>query len=133
MDRMLLHAEDKKGKSFFVPKFYIESLLRERKIQRFRRANGWVDLKAQNRAQNPIGYSGPERRLSRRVDWNLFGLPVEEQLRRECSLETILGYGEAAREIALKLRNVARTNLSVLIQGKTGTGNTTATSEILDK
>ena len=122
MDRMLLHAEDKKGKSFFVPKFYIESLLRERKIERFRRANGWVDLKAQNRAQNPIGYSGPERRLSRRVDWNLFGLPVEEQLRRECSLETILGYGEAAREIALKLRNVARTNLSVLIQGKTGTG-----------
>ena len=37
-------------------------------------------------------------------------------------MEAILGYGQRAQEIAAKLRNVAKTNLSVLIQGKTGTG-----------
>lgn len=122
MDRMLIHAEDEDGRSFFLSKVHIESQLQEGRIRRFRRASGWVDRHAEERREDQGGYSGPERRLSRRINWNLFSLPVVNQLRRGCSLETILGDGEAAREIAVKLANVARTNLSVLIQGKTGTG-----------
>jgi transcriptional regulator with PAS, ATPase and Fis domain len=38
------------------------------------------------------------------------------------SVEAVLGYGQKAREIVLKLKSVANTNMSVLIQGKTGTG-----------
>jgi len=37
-------------------------------------------------------------------------------------VEAVLGYGQRAQEIAAKLRSVAKTNLSVLILGKTGTG-----------
>lgn len=122
MDRVLLWAENERAEAIFVPKFYLETLLRGRKIKRFRRASGWIDHNEQQRNEQPGEYRGPERRLIGRIDWKLFPLPVEEQLRRECSLETILGDGETAREIARKLRNVARTNLSVLIQGKTGTG-----------
>jgi len=122
MHRLLLPAENESGKTYFVLKNYLTHLIRERKIQRFRRSSGWLDIDADERKKDPGGYNGPERRLSRIVDWTLFPLTIEEQLRAGHSVEDVLGYGERAREIALKLKNVAKTNLSVLIQGKTGTG-----------
>jgi len=81
-----------------------------------------LDIDADQRKKAPGGYRGPERRLDNSVDWTLFPLSVEEQLHRGHSLEAILGYGQRAQEIVLKLKNVAKTDLSVLIQGETGTG-----------
>jgi len=122
MDGMLLPAESESGKTCFVLKNCLTRLIKERKIQRFRRSSEWLDIDADQRRKDPGGYNGVERRLSSVADWTLFPLPIEEQLRRGHSLEAILGYGERAKEIALKLKNVAKTELSVLIQGETGTG-----------
>ena len=122
MHRMFLPAEDERGKSCFVLKNYLTDLIRERKIRRFRRSSEWLDIDADQRKKAPGGYRGPERRLDNSVDWTLFPLSVEEQLHRGHSLEAILGYGQRAQEIVLKLKNVAKTDLSVLIQGETGTG-----------
>lgn len=122
MHRMFLPAEDERGKTYFVLKTYLTHVIRERKIQRFRRSSEWLDIDGDQRKKGPGGYSGPERRLSGIVDWTLFPLSIEEQLRRGHSLEAILGYGQSAREIVLKLNSVAKTDLSVLIQGETGTG-----------
>jgi len=122
MDGMLIPAESESGKACFVLKNCLTRLIQERKIQRFRRSSEWLDIDADQRRKDPGGYYGPERRLSSIVDWTLFPLSIEEQLRRGHSLEAILGYGERAKEIALKLKNVAKTELSVLIQGETGTG-----------
>ena len=122
MHGMLLPAENGTGKTYFVLKNYLAHLIRERRIQRFRRSSEWLDIDADQRKRDPGGYHGPEKRLNRKVDWTLFPLSVEEQLRRGQSLEAILGYGQRAREIALKLNHVAKTDLSVLIQGETGTG-----------
>ena len=122
MHRMLVPAENGTGKTCFVLKNYLTQLIRERKIQRFRRAGEWLDIDADQRKKDPSGYHGPERRLNRRVDSTLFPLSIEEQLLRAHSLEAILGYGQRAREICLKLNHVAKTDLSVLIQGETGTG-----------
>jgi len=122
MHRMFVPAEAESGKTYFVLKNNLNRLIRERKIQKFRRSNGWLDIDEDQRKEDKLRYNGPERRVYGIVDWTLFSLPIEEQLRRGLSLEAVLGYGEKAREIVLKLRNVAKTNLSVLIQGKTGTG-----------
>ncbi len=122
MHRMLLPAENEDGKPCFVLKKYLTHLIKERKIQRFRRSNEWLDIDADQRKKDPGGYGGPERRLSGIVDWTLFPLSIEEQLRQGHSLEAILGYGQRAREIVRKLNSVAKTDLSVLIQGETGTG-----------
>src|SRR5512147_3325551 len=107
MDGMLLPAESESGKTCFVLKNCLTRLIKERKIQKFRRSSEWLDVDADQRRKDPGGYNGPKRRLSSIVDCTLFPLSIEEQLRRGYSLEAILGYGERAREIALKLKNVA--------------------------
>jgi transcriptional regulator with PAS, ATPase and Fis domain len=122
MHRMLVPAKTESGKVYFVLAGSLNSLIKERKIQKFRRSNGWLDIDDDQRKGERNGYSGPERRVSNIVNSSLFPLPIEEQFRKSHSLETIIGYGERAREIAEKLKSVAKTNLSVLIQGKTGTG-----------
>ncbi|MGQ9663292.1 MAG: sigma-54 interaction domain-containing protein, partial [Kiritimatiellia bacterium] len=122
MPQMLLPTENQTGNTYFVLKNYLPQLIQQRKILRFRRSNGWFDVDADSRKVENPGYRGPERRVSRTIDWSLLPLPVEEQLHRGCPIEAILGYGRRAREVSLQLKNVAKTNLSVLIQGKTGTG-----------
>ena len=122
MHRVLVPVENEDGKTFFVLKNCLAQLIQERKIQRFRRSTEWLDIDADERRRDPGGYNGPERRLGSMLDGTLFALPIEEQLQRGHSLEAILGYGERAREVALKLKNVAKTELSVLVQGETGTG-----------
>jgi len=122
MHNMLVPVETETGKRYIVLKHYLAPLIQERKIRRFRRASEWLDVEADQRRMDPRGYHGVERRFLNRVDCTLFPLPIDEQLTRGYSLEAILGYGERAQEIAFKLKNVAKTNLSVLIQGKTGTG-----------
>lgn len=122
MHKMLVPTANESGKTCFVLKKNLSRLIKERKIQKFRRSEGWVDIDENQRKEDKPRCNGPERRLSSMIDWNLFPLSIEEQLRRGHSVEAILGYGDKAREIAAKLKNVAKTNLSVLIQGKTGTG-----------
>ena len=119
---MLVPTKAEGGKAYFVLKKNLPDLIKERRIQKFRRSEGWLDIDNDQRKNEEPRYNGPERRGCSVLDWTLFPLSIEEQLRRGQSLEAILGYGQRAREIALKLKNVAKTNLSVLIQGKTGTG-----------
>ena len=124
MDRVLIPAQGQRGDTVFVSKSHIERLIAERKIQQFRRSTGWVRSEGwKDPRRNDRGdYQGPERRFCRKADWSLFMLPIAQQLRKSHSVEMILGYGERAREITRKLKSVANTNLSVLLQGKTGTG-----------
>jgi len=122
MHRMLIPVEGEEGKTYIVLKHYLPRLIKDRKIRKFRRSNEWLDINADERTRDPHGYQGPERRLSNGLDWGLFLLSIQEQLRKGYPVEVVLGHGEKAREIALKVKNVAKTNLSVLIQGKTGTG-----------
>jgi transcriptional regulator with PAS, ATPase and Fis domain len=122
MNGMLLPVKNEGGETCFVLKSCLARLIKEKKIQGFRRSSEWMGIDADQRKTDPGGYNGPERRLSGIVDWKLFALSIEEQLQRGHSLEAILGYGQKAKEMALKLKNVAKTDLSVLIQGKTGTG-----------
>jgi transcriptional regulator with PAS, ATPase and Fis domain len=122
MHETLLPTENERGKTYFILKKYLPQLISDRKIQKFRRSSGWVPVDADERRRDPGGYHGPERRVTSSGDWTMFPLSVEEQLHRGHSLEAVLGYGERAQQIVLQLRNVAKTNLSVLIQGKTGTG-----------
>jgi len=124
MDRVLIPAQGHSGETVFVFKNHIERVIAERKIQTFRRSNGWVKSEdwKDPRREEKSDYHGPERRFCRTVNCALFPLPIAQQLRKGHSVEMILGYGERAREIALKLKSVANTNLSVMLQGKTGTG-----------
>ena len=119
---MLVPTKAEGGKAYLVLKKNLPDLIKERRIQKFQRFEGWLDIDGDQRKNEEPRYSGAERRGCSVLDWTLFALPIEQQLRRGQSLEGILGYGERAREIAFKLNNVVRTNLSVLIQGKTGTG-----------
>lgn len=119
---LLVPAKTESDTPYFVLKSHLEHLIRERKIQHFQRSNGWLTVDGDQRKRGGDGYRGPERRASRIVDSGLFPLSIEEQLRKGLSVEAILGYGQRAQETAAKLRSVAKTNLSVLIQGKTGTG-----------
>jgi transcriptional regulator with PAS, ATPase and Fis domain len=130
MQTMFVPAEAESGKTYLVLKNNLNHLIKERKIQKFRRSNAWLDIDEDERREDKAPYDGPERRVYSIVHWSLFSLPIAEQLRRGQPLEAILGYGEKAGEIALQLRNVAKTNLSVLIQGKTGTGKGIAASII---
>jgi transcriptional regulator with PAS, ATPase and Fis domain len=122
MNGLLVPAKSESDTACFVLKDSLEDLIKERKIRKFRRSNGWLAVDQDQRRKGEDGYKGPERRVCRMVDCALFPLAIEEQLRKGVSVEAVLGYGERAREIALKLKSVAKTNLSVLIQGKTGTG-----------
>ena len=122
MHGLLIPAKDPSDSPYFVLKTNLGQLIRERKIKQFRRSNGWVAVDEDQRKRDEADYRGPERRALRMVESALFSLPIEEQLRNGLAVEAILGYGQKAREVAEKLRSVAKTNLSVLIQGKTGTG-----------
>ena len=122
MESILVPAKIESGEPFFVLKNVLSHLIEEKKIQKFHRADGWIDIEKAQRREENNRYNGPERRISRAVNWDLFPLSVEEQLRRGHSVEAILGYGQIAREVAVKLKSVAKTNLSVLLTGKTGTG-----------
>jgi transcriptional regulator with PAS, ATPase and Fis domain len=124
MHGLLVPAKRETDTPYFVLKNNLDHLIRERKIQQFQRSDGWLAVDADQRKKGKTKpmYSGTERRACGIVDCALFSLSIEEQLRRGLSVEAVLGYGQRAREIAAKLRSVARTNLSVLIQGKTGTG-----------
>jgi len=122
MNRMLVPAKTESGRSYFVLQNNLSSLIKERKIQKFLRSSGWLDIDEDQRKEERNGYNGPERRLYRTVNCALFPLSIGEQLLMGQSVEAVLGYGQRAREIALKLKSVAGTNMSVLIQGKTGTG-----------
>jgi len=119
---MLVPTKAEGGKAYFVLKKNLPHLIKERRIQKFHRSEGWLDIDNDQRKNEAPRYNGAERRGGSVLDWTLFSLPIDQQLHSGQSLEAILGYGEKAREIALKLKSVARTNLSVLIQGKTGTG-----------
>ena len=122
MHGLLVPAKRETDTANFVLKNHLEHLIRERKIQHFQRSNGWRTVDGDQRRRGGDRYHGPERRACRIVDSGLFPLSIEEQLRKGLSVEAILGYGQRAQETAAKLRSVAKTNLSVLIQGKTGTG-----------
>ncbi len=128
MDRMLVLSKNENGKSYFVLKNKLERLIEMRKIQQFRRSDGWLDIDKAQRRDEKTEYKGPERRLCRKDNWNLFQLSIEQQLRKGISVEAILGQGQRAREIAFKLKSLANTDLSVLILGKTGTGKGVAAS-----
>jgi transcriptional regulator with GAF, ATPase, and Fis domain len=122
MYRMLVPAKTETGRAYFVLQNNLNSLIKERRIQKFRRSSGWLDIDENQRKEERNGYNGPERRFCRTVNCTLFPLSIGEQLRMGHSVEAVLGYGQSARGIAFKLKSVANTNISVLIQGKTGTG-----------
>src|SRR4030042_5296308 len=119
---MLVPTKAEGGKGYFVLKKNLPHLIKERRIQKFHRSEGWLDIENDQRKDDEPRYSGAERREGSVLDWSLFALSIEQQLHKGQSLEAILWYGEKARAIAFKLKNVAKTNFSVLIQGKTGTG-----------
>ena len=119
---ILVPAKAEGGKEYFVLKKNLPHWIRERRIERFRRSEGWLDIDNDQRKNEESRYNGAERRGGSVFDWTLFSEPIEQQLRKGQPVEAILGYGEKARETAFKVKSVARTDLSVLIQGKTGTG-----------
>lgn len=118
----LVPAKSRSGMTYLVVKSSLEQLIRNGKIQQICRSNGWIEVDADQRKQDKVGYAGPERRTCKIVDFTLFPLSIKEQLQRTHSVEVVLGYGQRAREIALQAKLAAKTDLSVLIQGKTGTG-----------
>jgi transcriptional regulator with PAS, ATPase and Fis domain len=122
MYRTLVPAKSRSGVTYLVLKSSLKQLIRNGKIQQFCRSNGWIDVNVDQRKQDKIGYTGPERRVCKIVDFSLFPLSIKEQLRRTHSVEMVLGYGQRAREIVLEAKIAAKTDLSILIQGKTGTG-----------
>src|SRR5512135_2470574 len=99
MQGLLVPAKSERDTSYFVLKDSLDRLIRDRKIQKFRRSNGWLRVDQDQRRNHQDGYRGPERRVSRIVDCALFPLSIEDQLRRGVSVETVLGYGQKAREI----------------------------------
>jgi len=117
----LVPVKNTSGTTCLVLKSSLDHLISTGKIHRVRRSNGWVNLNSDQRAHDGE-YNGPERRACQLLDFSLFSLPIEEQLRRTDSVEMILGYGERAREVVLETETAAKSDLSVLIRGKTGTG-----------
>jgi two-component system, NtrC family, response regulator HydG len=123
MHSVLVPTKDERGRLLFVCSKRVDEVIREGKIQQFRRSNGWVRVKGRkDERERENEYRGPERRFDKTVNWALFPLSIREQLRRGHSVEAILGYGGKAKETALKLKSVTNTELSVLFEGKTGTG-----------
>jgi two-component system response regulator HydG len=120
--RVLVPVKGRSGETYLVLKSHLEQLIKKGEIQQFSRSEGQLDVDEDQRKREKAGYTGPERRACKIVDFSLFPLSIEEQLQRTRSAEAILGYGQKAQEIAAKLRSVANTNLSVLIHGNTGTG-----------
>jgi two-component system, NtrC family, response regulator HydG len=119
---MLIQVRNEGGSGYFAAKHGLAQAIRERKIRQLRRSDGWLTIDGDQRSADGNEYDGPERRMSDRIDGSLFRLGVRDQLRAGLSVEAVLGYGQRPREIAARLKSVAGTNLSVLIQGKTGTG-----------
>src|SRR4030042_3913466 len=111
---MLVPTKAEGGKGYFVLKKILPHLIKERRIQKVHRSEGWLDIEDDQRKDDEPRYSGAERRGGSVLDWTLFPLSIEQQLHRGQSLEAILGYGGKARAIAFKfkLKNVAKTNFS---------------------
>ena len=122
MNELLVPVKSESADPCLVLKNTLKELIRERKVLHLRRSNGWMTIDEDQRTRNEVGYRGPERRAAGLLDAALFSRAIEEQLHKDGAVEAILGYGQRAREIVDKVRSVAKTNLSVLIQGKTGTG-----------
>src|SRR4030042_443115 len=100
METMLVAAQSESGKAYFVLKNSLKDLIENRKIQKFRRSDGWVHIDEDQRTGHKTEYNGPERRVGNVVDWTLFPLSIGEQLRRGHSVEAILGCGGKARAAA---------------------------------
>ena len=124
MNRMLVPAQGTNGEMVFALKSSVARVIEEGKIEKIRRSNGWIRVERGEdpRKEEKSDYRARERRFRRTTDWAPLLLPIAQQLRKGYPVEMVLGYGEKAREIVLKLRSVANTNLSVLLRGKTGTG-----------
>jgi transcriptional regulator with PAS, ATPase and Fis domain len=125
---MFVAAKSENDKAYFVLKNVLGHLIEEKKIQKFLRSEGWIDIEKDQRKEERNKYNGFERRVSGAVNWAFLPLSIVEQLRKGHSVEGILGYGQKAREIAVRLKSVANTKLSVLLRGKTGTGKGIAAS-----
>lgn len=65
---MLIPVVYPNGSHDLVKDFYLSHLISSRKIDRFKRDSGWVDIDSSNvREKNqPRHYNGPERRESQR-------------------------------------------------------------------
>jgi transcriptional regulator with PAS, ATPase and Fis domain len=121
MQRPLVPAYTSSCAPCFVLKTSLSHLIREKKIHNVLQSDR-LEIKEDRRGIGKDEYNGRERRFDRIVDWRCFLLSMDQQLRNGSSLEAVLGFGEKGQKIAQKLRSVAKTGLSVLIQGKTGTG-----------
>ena len=102
MHGLLVPVKRKDDATYLVLKNSLEHLITERKIQQFQRSSGWLATGEDQRKRAGNGYHGPERRACRIVDFGLFLLPIEEQLRKGVSVEAVLGYGQRAQEAAAK-------------------------------
>ncbi|CAN2042844.1 Sigma-54-dependent Fis family transcriptional regulator [Candidatus Magnetomoraceae bacterium gMMP-15] len=122
MMKNLIAVKFPDGRSYFILKSVLQNLINAKKIKKFLRSNGWVDVETDQRKAYSK-YSGPEKRkIDNELDHDIYLLTIREQLNKNHSLENILGYGKRIHKTILSMKQVAKTNLSVLLQGETGTG-----------
>ncbi len=122
MYKTFIPAESVDGKSHFVLNSALQQLIKNKEIKKFHRSNGWVDVNNDQRKHGSSRYSGHEMRVTSVLDQDIYLLTIKEQLDRGYPLELILGYGKRMQNVIYQIRQVANTDLSVSIQGETGTG-----------
>jgi formate hydrogenlyase transcriptional activator len=80
-----------------------------------------IDITKRKNAEDKLREALSEiKKLKEQVEAENIYLMAE--IEREADLEHIVGQGKALREVLLQVRKVAPTNITVLIQGETGTG-----------